>query len=272
MDMDFTTRFSGTKGYIRTHWPTYILGYGGSAFLLAILLWLSTVQGYYSFVTLSLAGLLILAYFFAASLWAAHQLYDGHKIRDSLFELSGLRPEDTLVHIDLGLRSLPADLSRGFTRGRVIVIDVYNPQLAPSRALARAHQRAVKPQGDPRLSWRDGSIDLLPLPDGSIPAVTLVETASEFWQHGDRIRLLKEVHRILAPGGRLLLAERLRSPTNFAVMGPAGLRLKSAGYWHNLLSENNFVLKDEISLRDLICCMRADRPIDGQAQQLALEI
>jgi SAM-dependent methyltransferase len=272
MGMDFTTRFSGTRGYIRAHRPTYIFGYGGSAFLLAILLWLSTVQGWYSFVTLSLAGLLILTYFFAASLWAAHQLYDGHKIRDSLIKLSGLRPEDTLVHIDLGYRRLPADLSRGFTSGQVIVIDVYNPQLAPSRSLSRAQQQAVKPQEDPRLSWRDGSIDLLPLPDGSISAVTLVETASELWQQGDRIRLLKEVYRILAPGGRLLLAERMQSSTNFAVMGPSGLRLKSAGYWHNLLSENKFVLKDEVSLRDLICCIRADRPTIDQSQQLLLEI
>ncbi len=108
---------------------------------------------------------------------------------------------------------------------------------------------------------------LLPLADGSVPAVTLSEVASEFWQLGDRQQLFKEVFRVLRPGGCILLAERLRTPINLLVNGPAGLRLSPIAYWENLLLEAGFKIEKNVSLNDLICCLRADKPapiIEGQ--------
>jgi ubiquinone/menaquinone biosynthesis C-methylase UbiE len=205
------------------------------------------------------------------SLWSAHQIYDVQNISQRLIKLGEFRPEDTLIHIDLGRRQLAIDLSRHLTTGRVIVLDVYNPQMTPGGELARARRQARRPEPDPRLSWRDGKISLLPLADSSVPAVTMSEVASEFWQLGDRQQLLIEIFRILRPGGRILLVEQVRTTTNLLVKGPAGLRLAHKAYWEKLLSDAGFKVMNTVNLDDLICCFRADKPVPVVEGQLPLE-
>lgn len=269
--MDFTIRYRLTISHVRSQWPTYLLGYGGGILLLVAVIVVSLGQGWYSFVTLALVGLLVLAYFLVVSLWAYHALHDNHSIRDSLYELGELDPTMTVVDVNLGLREFPVALSRRFTTGKVVVLDVYNPLLAPNRDLARAHDTAERPVSDPRLSWRDGNINLLPLPDDSVPAVTLVQVASELWQEGDRLRLLEEVNRVLQPGGCLLIVERVQTPINLLVSGLAGLRLPPATYWLELTERSDFKIRQRKSIGDLILCLRVDKRQLGEARPLPLD-
>ena len=270
--MELRNRYGGALGYLKAHWPAYVLGYGGAFLAAAIIIAASAALGWFGFITLSLAALLMLAYFFTVSLWAAHRLYDGRAIGDILFKLGGLRPGDNVVDVKAGSGQTAIAISRRLSTGRVIVVDVYNPQLTPGRALARSHRQSDHHRPDPRLSWRDGSIDLLPLPDGSAETVTLVETASELWQQGDREVLVREIVRVLAPGGRLLLAERVVSPTNLLVMGPLALRLKSLEYWRKLLEGAALQVSRESNVRELIHCLRADKPLPEALTQLPLDL
>jgi ubiquinone/menaquinone biosynthesis C-methylase UbiE len=189
-----------------------------------------------------------------------------------LFTLGGLRREDNVVDVCAGSGQAANAISRRLSTGRMIVVDVYNPQLTPSRALARSHRLGQPHRPDPRISRRDGSIDLLPLPDGSTETVTLIETASELWQQGDREGLLEEIVRVLAPGGRLLLAERVLSPTNLLVMGPLALRLKSLEYWRKLLEGAALQVSRESNTRELIHYLRADKPLPDALTQLPLDL
>lgn len=267
MFMQITTRYTGALRYVQSRWPNYVFGYSGGLLLAVVVVFFSATRGWHSLILFGLASTLIMTYFLVMSLWSAHQIYDKQNISQCLVKLGELQPENTLILIDLGRRLLAIDLCRHLTTGRVIVIDVYNPQMTPGRELARARRQAKRPDPDPRLSWRDGKISLLPLADGSVPAVTLSEVASEFWQLGDRQQLFKEVFRVLRPGGCILLAERLRTPINLLVNGPAGLRLSPIAYWENLLLEAGFKIEKTVSLNDLICCLRADKPapiIEGQ--------
>jgi SAM-dependent methyltransferase len=272
MIMELSNRYGGTLGYVKAHWPAYLFGYGGAFLTAVIIITASAAMGWYGFITLTLAAVLLLAYFLIVSLWAAHRLYDGQAIRDMLFSLGGLRPEDHVVDVKAGSGQMAVNMSRRLSTGRVIVVDVYNPQLTPSRVLARTQRRGEHHTMDPRLSWRDGSIDLLPLPDGSAETVTLVETASEFWQQGDRECLIQEIARVLAPGGRLLLAERMMSPTNLLVMGPLALRLKSLEYWRKLLEGASLQINRESNARELIHFLRADKPLPEALTQLPLDL
>ena len=114
----------------------------------------------------------------------------------------------------------PSFASRfGMTTGEMIVVDVYNPQSNSGAALHRARDRARKPQPDPRLTWIDGSIGLLPLPDRSVSAVYVNQILSEFWLPEEQAQLLGEIRRILIPEGRLLIAERIRSQANLLLTG-----------------------------------------------------
>jgi len=60
-----------------------------------------------------------------------------------------------------------------------------------------------------RLTWSLGSAEHLPLPDG---AVTVAWSISSVHHWADPAAGCAEIHRVLAPGGRVLLAERLLRP------------------------------------------------------------
>jgi SAM-dependent methyltransferase len=259
--MGFTNRYSGTINYIQTHWPIYLFGYGGGIILFLIILLVSFKQGWFAFINLALAGLLVWVYFLAASLWSIHKLYDELDIIDLVFELGELDSGTDMVYIDLGLRITGIAISRRLTTGRVVVIDVYNPQLAPARWLSRATREAEHPVDDPRIIWKGGSIDLFPLPDGNVPAVLLIMTASEFWEEGDRQQLFKEIYRVLSPGGILLMVERVRTPTTWLVMGPAAQRIRKASYWRDTLTAIGFEVTGESEQVDMLRFFRAERTI-----------
>lgn len=269
--MDFTSRYAQTLRRLRTRSPNYVIVYGGGSLLLLAIMALSLSQGWYSFAVLAMTAFMILLYFFGASLWSNHILYDSNIIRDTLFELGHLTPRMTIVDINLGLPYFSAALSRRLTTGEVIAIDIYNPQLAPDRALARAHNRADRPQPDPRLSFRAGNINLLPLPDNSVRVVTMLQTVSELWQEGDRRTLLQEVNRILSPGGCLLLAERVRTPLNTVIAGPSGLRYQPSSYWLGLLNRSEFKVGSTQSIRELALCIRADKRDPGEVVPLQFD-
>ncbi len=122
-------RFKGTIEYISAHWPTYFGLYSGAVAAL-LLIGISIQQGWLSYIPIAMAVLIILAYFFATSIWSAHQLYDqgGVNPHHELFEMGQIKATDTFVYIDLGERKRAIALSRRLTTGRITIIDVYNPQ------------------------------------------------------------------------------------------------------------------------------------------------
>jgi SAM-dependent methyltransferase len=271
--MKRSTRYQGTTRHISANWPVFAILYLGLVMVLFVS-GLSLQKGWLSFVPLMLALGIVLVYFLFTALWAAHQLHDLDGLRpyDVLFDMGQVKATDSMVYIDLGLRMTPLHLRRRLTTGKIIVVDVYNPQWTTGQALARARAQAPQPPDDPRLRWQNGRFDLLPLPDSSVPYVMLDQVLSQCWQEGDRHCLLQEVYRILTPNGRLLLAERVRTQTNWFVYGPGGIRFKPVGYWQQLLHEAGFIVRRQENLYGLIHCFRADKPSASEARQLALDL
>jgi len=265
--------YSGVMRHLRANWPGYLLIYAGIVLAL-LLIGVSLQEGWLSFVPLALALVLLLSYFLGAAVWAAHRLYDPAGLRPYhvLFDMGQLKATDTFVYVDLGVRDFALQLSRRLTSGKIYVVDVYNPQWTTSSSLKRYRARQPHAPNDPRLVWQNGRFDLLPLPDKSVSTVILHRVVSEFWQQGDRAALLEEVHRILTPNGRVLLAERVRSQTNWLVMGPSALSLQTAAAWREKLEAAGFIVVKEEDLQGLITCFRADKPTPAQARQLSLNL
>jgi SAM-dependent methyltransferase len=265
------SRYSGTIRAIYADWPSYAFIYSGIVISL-IIIGVSAQRSWIGLIPLSLALLIILLYFLFTLLWLAHLENDRNGLNPHhvLFDLGQIRADDSFVIIDLGIRTRAIDLARRLTTGKAIVVDVYNPQWTKNQALIRYRSRLQTPQSDPRLVWRNGSSNLLPLPDKSVTAVIVCQVMSEFWQEGDRLQLLLEIYRVLSENGRLLLAEQVRTRSTWLLKGPIALNLAPAEYWHGLLNRGGFRVRRQQVLNDIIYCIRADKPTFADARQLPL--
>ena len=266
-------RFTGTKTYLLANWPRFVLLYLGMVAAL-IIIGVSAMRGWLSFIPLATAVFLILIYFIVAGIWEARKRFDfdGITPHHVLFDMGQIPATERFAYVDLGLQMPPIGLSRRLTTGQVIVIDIYNPQWTVSQWLVRWRVQQKPPPNDPRLSWRDGDLSLLPLPDESVNTVMLCHVAGEFWQDGDRLALLQEAYRILKPRGQLLLAESVRSQTNWLIRGLSALSLPTTDYWHALLQQSGYRIRSEKNVSGLSYCVRAQKPTPAEAQQLSFKL
>jgi ubiquinone/menaquinone biosynthesis C-methylase UbiE len=271
--MSERNRYQGTARHVYAQWPGYLLRYGG-LILAFLMIGVGLTSGWQVLVALGIVLLSAVFFLMLAALWTAHRLYDADGLQsdDLLFAMSQAQPTDKLANIDLGLRQQAIMLSRHLTTGKITVIDVYNPQLATGSSLARARLQAPSSKQDPRLTWSDGHISLLPMPDASVTAVFMSQVLSEFGQHGDQQMLLREIRRILKPGGRLLITEQTASWLNWLLVGTSSAKLQPAEYWRDLLLEAGFEIHRQENIQGLLSCLRADKPSPYAGHQLPLQM
>lgn len=265
------SRFQETLRAIKHQWPIFLSLYLGFVISL-ILIALSLMQQWFAFIPFLLALMIIIALHFMTRLWATYLLYDDNGLRPHhfLFDLGRIKENDTLVLIDHGYRRWGLDLARRLTVGKIIIVDIYNPQWMPSQMLVRQRRHRPTAVPDPRITWKDSQMGLLPLPDQSVSYVLVCQVVSELWQYGDQRTLFKEIYRILKPNGYLLLSERIFTKTNASLID--GIFFKSSHYWQRLIRESGFRLQREENLMDIIHCYRAVKPTPFEAKQMALEL
>ena len=267
------SNYSGKDLHIKVHWPSYLFRFAG-----LILSSLLVILGFQKESTALFAagGLLLITFAILAVLtfWSIRKdrSLSNNQIIDYLYRLSSSRSSDTLAAVDLGARWPAISVSQHLTSGRMVVIDIYNPQLMPAKSLARARRLAPPRLFDPRLVWYDSNLQLMPMPDGSVTAVYLYFVLSEIAQKGDQLAVLKEIKRILEPNGRILMAEMANTWTNRLRPGSVTTSIHSLDYWAHLLNETGFEIRSSSSLKGSVFCLRADKPSLFAGQQMSLAL
>ena len=80
-------------------------------------------------------------------------------------------------------------------------------------------------------------------------------------QIGDRVRLLNELYRVLKPGGRLIVVERIQSANTQWLAGVGGLSgWNSAEIWQELLQDAHFQVGATESINPLLTAFQAIKP------------
>jgi ubiquinone/menaquinone biosynthesis C-methylase UbiE len=108
-----------------------------------------------------------------------------------LVERAGIRQQDRVVDVACGT-GIVARLAREKHPARVVGIDLSPQMLAVARLLA------------PDIEWREGSADSLPFQGEDHFDVLFCQQGLQFF--ADRGGAAREMYRVLAPGGRLLVA------------------------------------------------------------------
>src|SRR5215208_1372728 len=148
----------------------------------------------------------------------AAEIYEQHLVPTvfgpwaaELIEAASPRPGERVLDVACGtgvVARLAAE--RVGADGKVVGLDLNPGMLAVARAVA-----------SPRpIDWREGSAVALPLEAGAFDLV-LCQQGLQFFP--DRLTALREMHRVLAPGGRLGLAtwRPLQHSPGFVVMAEA---------------------------------------------------
>lgn len=146
---------------------------------------------------------------------AAAELYERHAVRyvmgpwaPGLVELAGLRSGERVLDLACGT-GLIARLAAprvGFG-GSVTGLDFNAGMLAVARSQPPVPGAAI--------SWVEGSATAMDIPDGSFDVI-LCQQGLQFFP--DRFAALREMHRVLVPGGRMLLSVwKSAGPYNIAV-------------------------------------------------------
>ena len=170
---------------------------------------------------------------------------------EDLVERAALRPGERVLDIACGTGVVARTAARKLGGGgSVIGLDLSAPMLAAARAAAAAEDLAVE--------WREASAVKLPLADAAFD-VAFCQQGLQFFP--DRVRALREMHRVLTPGGRLVLSVwgRIERSPGFAVlaaaltrhMGPAAGALLPAGPFSLSAAEELRALLAEATFKDL---------------------
>ena len=88
------------------------------------------------------------------------------------------------------------------------------------------------PLSHARFAQVNGRYDLIHAPDNTYDLVVLGFGIHELHEDEERLGLMREIHRVLTPKGKLLLFERGWSPVLALVFGPLFLHFTPAKTWH----------------------------------------
>jgi len=160
-----------------------------------------------------------------------------------LIDIAALQENERVLDIACGTGIVARTAARCVgRRGTVVGLDISAPMLEAARSAAAREGVSVE--------WREGSAVKLPFPDGAFDLV-LCQQGLQFFP--DRPVALREMRRVLAPGGRLALSvwRSIEHSPGFCVLAVALTRRVSlqAGA---LMTSGPFGLSNTEELRALV--------------------
>lgn len=188
------------------------------------------------------------------SLLASHWVYDRSPL--SRWEwLASCVPGtgERWASIHAGLDESSPALRRLFPWSEQRVIDIHDPREMPSRSIARARRLCPAPPAE------HARLDALPAPDGHWDALFLLFAAHEVARRDARERLFAELHRVLRPGGRVVIAEHLRDRWNLLAFGPGALHFLPRSEWLRLAASAGLRILEERRITPLVAVFVLER-------------
>jgi SAM-dependent methyltransferase len=175
-------------------------------------------------------------YWSAASLVACWWIYDRSGLRRWTWiarELS--RPPQRWAVLHAGLDEASESIALSYPRGHGTVVDFFDPAAMPGRSIRRARK------ADASSSPARGPTAALPFADRELDAAFIIFAAHEVRRRADRVRLFREVHRVLRAGGKLVVVEHVRDGANFLAFGPGFLHFLRRGEWLRVARESGLL-------------------------------
>lgn len=213
--------FQGVTNIIRFNWHFYLLA-GLLMLSLCGLVFLSDSNNTFYLIGLCyLIGIVI-----ALSLTVSFYIYD----LSPLYSLNWLDKihsnQEKIININAGFDETSPLLKAKYPNSKLTVYDFYDPLKHTEVSIKRA-RRAYPPYPD-TLAITTSS---MPIEDGTIDTAYILFSAHEIRDEGEKVRFFKEVNRVLASSGKLIVTEHLRDLPNFFAYNVGFLHFYSRISW-----------------------------------------
>jgi SAM-dependent methyltransferase len=236
-------RCHGVRQIVRFNWPFYA---AAAAVVIPGPLVIPRLSGTFGMHAALYAALGLTAFWTIGSLAVSWLVYDrsclmtGDWIRGAL----GYRPR-TWLSIHAGLDELTPILRARLPGSHGRVFDIFDPLQVTEPSIGRAR----KANGG-----HSEAVDFhnLPVPSETMDAAFLLLSAHELRTHEARCALFREVHRVLKPGRRVIVAEHLRNAANVLAFGPGALHFHSRRAWTRGFEHARLGIYDEFTITPFV--------------------
>ncbi len=212
----------GVGNVVRFNWHFY-LGAGGAALTLAGL-WLAgpSLLRPYAALLLGLALLPLLL-----SLLITAYIYDFSGLYQFRWLTKRVPAPAAMLTLSAGFDEISAPLAHHYPGASLLAADFYDAARHTEVSIRRA-RRAYPPYPGTRVV--DTRV-ALPLPPNSIDLAVAFLAAHEIREAAERAAFFRELTRVLAPTGTVVVTEHLRDPANFLAYTIGFLHFHSRRVW-----------------------------------------
>jgi SAM-dependent methyltransferase len=187
-------------------------------------------------------------FWLAASLLVSHYVYDIFPLYDfrRIARLLARTPEQW-INIHSGWDETSERLAEIFPVSVGRVVDIFDARIMTETSIRQARQ--ANRSKIPATPARYGA---LPFDADFFDTAFSIFAAHELRHHKQRVRLLREIARILAPAGELVLMEHIRDWRNFLAFGPGFLHFFSRREWRSAFSEAGLIVRSEFAMTPFV--------------------
>lgn len=133
------------------------------------------------------------------------------RLSDELLQSLDLKGDEKLLDVGCGRGLLAIGAAKKLKPGRVTGVDVWNPaDLSSNSADAAKENAKLEGVGD-KVRFEDGDARKLVFPDANFDVVVSSLAIHNIPEQSDRDQAVREMLRVLKPGGKLLIYDVLRT-------------------------------------------------------------
>lgn len=240
--------FQGVGNIIRFNWQYYVLSLIA---IVALLLISNNLTAALRAAAIVSVLLIIIANLISLSV--SFFIYD----LSSLYKLTWLdrlRTGSKIININAGFDETSNLLKSKFTNADLIVLDFYDPTKHTEVSIKRA--RKAYP---PFPNTQQTSTTNLPLKDKSADNVFAILSAHEIRNDEERVSFFRELNRVLAATGQVIVTEHLRDTANFLAYNIGFFHFHSKSTWLQTFQLAGFKVADEIKITPFISTFILDK-------------
>lgn len=221
MERQLKQPLRGTVNIIRFNWPLYSIILGLAIVIFTVAYVLPSIK-YICLISGSLIFLSTLV-----SLVTSWYVYD----YSPLYTLPWIQqfrntPNEVIVNITAGFDETSGTIKATLPHRYFYIFDFYDPARHTEASIKRARKLYPAPADTQAIQTHS-----IPLNENSADKVFIIFSAHEIREEAERIRLFRELKRILKPGGQIFLTEHLRDIPNFLAYNIGCLHFYPKSVW-----------------------------------------